>query len=75
MVEREAFIAWKDEAFSLWKLWALLYSHESPSMNLLNNIRESYYLVNLVDNNFKSQYALYDLLESVNYEISLQAGK
>ena len=43
--------------------------------NLLEKVRSTWYLVNLVDNNFKSQFALYDLLDQVNLEVSYEAGK
>ena len=75
VVEQGAFIAWKDEAFKLWQLWAHLYPSDSVTCNLLEKVRSTWYLVNLVDNNFKSQFALYDLLDQVNLEVSYEAGK
>ena len=44
---------WKDEAFDLWTTaWAGLYEQGSSSAQLLTDIRDSYYLVSLLDNNY-----------------------
>lgn len=44
---------WKDEAFSLWQhTWAAIYDEESPSADLIDHIYNTYYLVNVVDNDF-----------------------
>ena len=53
VVDPEAFMVWKDEAFSLWlEQWAVLYDDESLSFDLLHNVHDTYMLVNVVDNNF-----------------------
>jgi len=53
VVDRESFLVWKDEAFGLWRSqWASLYEEGSTSRRLLDNIRSTYFLVNVVDNNF-----------------------
>ena len=55
VVDPEAFMVWKDEAFSLWlEQWAVLYDDESLSFDLLHNVHDTYMLVNVVDNNFQS---------------------
>jgi len=44
---------WKDEAFALWhSQWAALYEVGSASRKVIEDIANSYYLVNIVDNNF-----------------------
>ena len=44
---------WKNEAFSLWiDDWASIYENNTMSYSLLKKIYESYYLVNIVDNDF-----------------------
>ncbi len=45
-----SFKAWKAEAFSLWNEWACLYEADSESRNFVEGVRDSYYLVNIVDN-------------------------
>ena len=53
VADTNAFLVWKDEAFALWKSqWALLYDSASPSHALINRIHDTYYLINIVDNDF-----------------------
>ena len=53
MVDPEVFEVWKDEAFSLWlSEWANLYNEESRSSELIHEIHNTYYLVNVVDHDF-----------------------
>ncbi|KAM0749328.1 methylenetetrahydrofolate reductase [Meredithblackwellia eburnea MCA 4105] len=54
VVDAMAFMAWKDEAFELGAQWAKLYSTSSPATaNLIQGIMDSYYLVNIVYNNYR----------------------
>jgi methylenetetrahydrofolate reductase (NADPH) len=44
---------WKDEAFALWfSQWGSLYDEGSISRQVIDNIMENYFLVNIVDNDF-----------------------
>ena len=53
VVDPESFPIWKDEAFELWKSeWQVLYAEDSPSFELIDEICDTYYLVNIVDNDF-----------------------
>jgi methylenetetrahydrofolate reductase (NADPH) len=53
IVDSESFKIWKDEAFNLWlNEWAVIYSQDSASYNLLKEIHDSYYLVNIVDHDY-----------------------
>jgi len=53
VVDPESFLVWKDEAFSLWiRTWADIYHEESLSYDLINDIHDQYFLVNIVDNDF-----------------------
>lgn len=52
IVDATAFMAWKEEAFELWAQWASLYEAESASSQLLKSIKNQWYLINIVDNNF-----------------------
>jgi len=53
VVDPTAFLAWKDEAFSVWtEVWANHYEEASPARSVLKTIHDSYYLVNIVDNDF-----------------------
>merc|ERR1719316_1511496 len=52
VVDVNSFMAWKDEAFSLWGEWSSIYEAGSESRKLIDSISDSYYLVNIVDDNF-----------------------
>ena len=72
VVDPVSFKVWKDEAFALWReQWGKLYPEGSPSRDLLTRISESYYLVNLVDNNFPKESSLWDVLTAMFEETEL----
>lgn len=49
------FLVWAREAFSLWtSLWQNLYDVESDSYELIESVRDTYYLVAIIDNDFVS---------------------
>ncbi|CAK9102743.1 Methylenetetrahydrofolate reductase [Durusdinium trenchii] len=53
VVDPDTFLIWKDEAFSLWiRGWAAIYDEDSPSADLLHDMHDEYFLVNIVDNDF-----------------------
>lgn len=53
IVDPEAFKVWREEAFSVWvDEWALLYAAESRSRALLTEIKNTYTLVNVVENDY-----------------------
>jgi methylenetetrahydrofolate reductase (NADPH) len=64
-VDRQAFDAWKDEAFELWRQWSELYPSDSNTCGILQKMHQNWYLVNIVDNNFKSRFAIFDMIEHV----------
>ena len=48
-------MVWKEEAFALWlSAWGSLYPEGSDSRRLLETIHDTFYLVNVVDNDFES---------------------
>ena len=49
----DTFLVWAEEAFSLWStMWLNLYDYGSESHELIENIRDTYYLVAIIDNDF-----------------------
>lgn len=47
------FLVWAEEAFSLWtSMWSSLYDIDSDSFDLVETIRDTFYLVAIVDNDF-----------------------
>lgn len=65
IVETVSFLAWKDEAYRLGSDWAKCHSPSSPSRQLIDGIMENWYLVNIVDNDFRSTHGVFDLLEGL----------
>lgn len=52
----QAFCVWAEEAFSLWtSMWLDLYEPDSDSYNLIEDIRDTYFLVAIIDNDFMSE--------------------
>lgn len=53
VMDCQSFLAWKDEAFQIWiDSWASLYEEGSPSRELLREIHDHYWLLNLVENDY-----------------------
>lgn len=53
VVDVESFKVWKEEAFALWcSQWQPLYEKGSPSYDLIQQVHDEYYLVNMVDNDY-----------------------
>ena len=53
VVDVETFHIWKDEAFAIWREeWASLYVEDSAARTLLDEIHDSYWLLNLVENDY-----------------------
>jgi len=53
VVDAETFHVWKDEAFEIWREeWAALYDEGSASRRLIEEIHDSYWLLNLVENDY-----------------------
>ncbi|KAJ7393504.1 hypothetical protein OS493_006488 [Desmophyllum pertusum] len=66
VVDSVAFQSWKDEAFALWKhQWGRIYPEKSKSRELIHTIHDTYYLVNLVDNDYVAGNRLFDILDTV----------
>ncbi|KAF6761644.1 methylenetetrahydrofolate reductase [Ephemerocybe angulata] len=60
IVEAISFMAWKDEAFELGSQWAKLYESDSPAHKLIDEIMETYSLVNVVQNDFHNTDAIFE---------------
>ena len=60
------FPVWSEEAFSLWtSMWMNLYDFESPSYSLLENIRDSYFLCAIIDNDYIATSTIWDAIQGV----------
>lgn len=63
IVEKLSFLAWKDEAFRLNLEWASCYPEDSPARNFLTEVASSFYLVNIVHNDFQDPEAVFRLFD------------
>lgn len=63
IVEEVSFKAWNEEAFGIWGEWSRVYGKASPSEKLLTDIRDDYWLVNVIHHDFVEKDALWDLLK------------
>jgi len=53
IVDHRSFFIWKDEAFSHWiDRWAIIYGKDSKTYEYLQSVHDSYYLVNVVENDY-----------------------
>lgn len=60
------FLVWAEEAFSLWdSAWLNLYDFGSYSFELIENVRDTFYLVAIVDNDFMDDGKLFQALLEV----------
>jgi len=60
IVEAVSFMAWKDEAFELGRQWSGLYDVDSLTHKLINEIMDTYFLVNVVHNDFKDTHLIFE---------------
>ncbi|KAJ7074128.1 methylenetetrahydrofolate reductase-domain-containing protein [Mycena amicta] len=59
IIERESFLTWKEEAFSIWSDWASLYRPESDERQLLERVCEERWLVSIVHHDYRDPTALW----------------
>ncbi|KAI1758741.1 methylenetetrahydrofolate reduct [Hypoxylon sp. FL1150] len=65
IVETISFLAWKDEAFRLGMDWAHCYDASSPSRVLIEKIMNEWYLINIVNNDFRQQRTIFELFDGL----------
>ena len=65
IVETVSFLAWKDEAFRLGEDWAACYAVDTPSRKLISGIMDSWWLVNIVNNDFHQTHEIFKLFDGL----------
>lgn len=65
IVETVSFLAWRDEFYHLGSEWAKCYDEGSVSKELIREITEHWYLVNIVHNDFRQQKGIFPLLDGL----------
>ncbi|KAF8948110.1 hypothetical protein BGZ52_007177, partial [Haplosporangium bisporale] len=61
IVELSSFEAWKDEAFALWEQWSKCYPQQSKPRELLSEMAQQWYLVNIVNNDYHEAEGIFEL--------------
>ncbi|KAK3825228.1 MAG: methylenetetrahydrofolate reductase-domain-containing protein [Benniella sp.] len=64
VIEKVSFLAWRDEAFEIWREWEHLYPKGSESRKLLHQIGHDYWLLNVVHNDFRDEDGIWDTVLS-----------
>jgi methylenetetrahydrofolate reductase (NADPH) len=62
IIEAVSFRAWIEEAFGIWKEWQHIYPARSATAKLMGEIREGYWLVNIIHHGYVEKDALWKLL-------------
>ncbi|KLJ13238.1 methylenetetrahydrofolate reductase (NADPH) [Blastomyces silverae] len=68
IVETISFLAWKDEAYRLGDDWAKCHASSSPSRRLIEQVMDSWYLVNIVNNDFHKTHDIFNLFKDLKVE-------
>ncbi|WFD06079.1 methylenetetrahydrofolate reductase [NAD(P)H] [Malassezia vespertilionis] len=62
IIEAQSFMAWRDEAFAIWREWELLFPPRSASRKFLRAIHDTYWLVTVVHHDYKDADGLWRFL-------------
>ena len=65
IVETVSFLAWKDEAYRLGEDWSKCYEAGSASRQLIANVTENWWLLNIVNNDFHEGKAVFDIFKDL----------
>ncbi|KAF2836057.1 methylenetetrahydrofolate reductase 2 [Patellaria atrata CBS 101060] len=77
IVETISFLAWKDEFFRLGQDWANCYPSSSPSRYVIQDLMDTWFLVNIVHNDFHQTHGIFPIfngLEVKGIEIPLHSN-
>ncbi|TRM65570.1 methylenetetrahydrofolate reductase-domain-containing protein [Schizophyllum amplum] len=73
IVEAVSFMAWKDEAYELGQQWAKVYGPDHPSYKLITELMDTWYLVNVVHNDFQDRNAIFQPFIKAGEEFAAKA--
>mmetsp|Transcript_1827 Transcript_1827/g.4212 ORF Transcript_1827/g.4212 Transcript_1827/m.4212 type:complete len:622 (+) Transcript_1827:238-2103(+) len=69
VVDMRSFRVWKDEAFALWiSQWLSIYQKGSRSSSIIQNIHDTYFLCNIVENDFVKGDGLSKFMDELSAE-------
>ncbi|KAJ1728365.1 methylenetetrahydrofolate reductase 1 [Coemansia biformis] len=61
LIDKVSFLAWRTEAFRTWREWAEMFPVDSSEHRFLSQTADECWLVNVVDNEYKSPDAIWSL--------------
>ncbi|KAH8803237.1 methylenetetrahydrofolate reductase-domain-containing protein [Xylogone sp. PMI_703] len=64
IIEEVSFKAWAEEAFGIWREWSRVYSPKSKSRELIDEMANDRWLINIIHHAYVEREALWDLLLS-----------
>ena len=73
IVETISFLAWRDEFYHLGSEWSKCYEEGSETRQLIKEITENWYLVNIVHNDFRQKGGIFHLFDGLEVP-NLEAG-
>ncbi|ORZ13542.1 methylenetetrahydrofolate reductase-domain-containing protein [Absidia repens] len=62
LIERANFESWNEEAFGLWTTWEQQYAPDSDTAKLLKQVGDSFWLVNVVHNDYQQVDGLFNMM-------------
>ena len=62
IIEAMSFRAWLDEAYTIWREWQRIYPAKSQTSQLLKDLHDDVWLVNVIHNRYVDDRVLWDLL-------------
>ncbi|KAF2484958.1 methylenetetrahydrofolate reductase-domain-containing protein [Neohortaea acidophila] len=65
IVETVSFLAWRDEFYHLGSEWSKCYDENSEARHLIKDVTENWYLVNIVDNDFRRERGVFPLFDGL----------
>jgi len=74
IVDTASFLAWKDEAFQLWNMFTDVNAENADQKATVRSIADTWYLVNVVDNNFLSGDLFAGMVELATNKQAVQRG-
>ncbi|KAF2730852.1 methylenetetrahydrofolate reduct [Polyplosphaeria fusca] len=68
IVETVSFLAWKDEFFRLGQDWANCHASVTPARYVIEDVMDTWYLVNIVHNDFHVTHGIFPLFDGLQVE-------
>ncbi|KAF2877404.1 methylenetetrahydrofolate reductase 2 [Massariosphaeria phaeospora] len=68
IVETVSFLAWKDEFYRLGQDWANCHSSVSPARYVIEDVMDTWYLINIVDNDFHVAHGIFPLFDGLRVQ-------